>query len=103
MTGFETQISPQAWGCTGTWLYFRLPRRNLPTSVGMYRKCDHIQHPCNKSPHKRGDVPHHITIMARRFAISPQAWGCTFIRSIMPKKNVNLPTSVGMYRGVAGV
>ena len=30
--------------------------------------------------------------------ISPQAWGCTVYTPLPTTKNINLPTSVGMYR-----
>ena len=93
-----SQISPQAWGCTVVNRLEHICGENLPTSVGMYRcACDGTAMP-GKSPHKRGDVPKLACLFARQRGISPQAWGCTVVDLGRRVYNVNLPTSVGMYR-----
>ena len=91
-------ISPQAWGCTDTAPITLVDGNNLPTSVGMYRRYGRNKVGKEKSPHKRGDVPFVPGIVRLSEAISPQAWGCTLHRCRVNYRDINLPTSVGMYR-----
>ena len=53
-----------------------------------------------ESPHRRGDVPSWYTPIEIFPGISPQAWGCTVMWVIGAKVMWNLPTGVGMYRGL---
>jgi len=73
----DIEISPQTWGCTVMRVRRKMDRSNLPTDVGMYRKGIKIQRLIPESPHRRGDVPPHVTIVTGTTAISPQTWGCT--------------------------
>ena len=97
---FLLAISPQAWGCTvcrGS-----IPRGypNLPTGVGMYRAPTAPGISPIKSPHRRGDVPFCNACLTAQTQISPQAWGCTVAICAPDHPKINLPTGVGMYRGL---
>ena len=92
------KISPQAWGCTGGETMKVRKIGNLPTSVGMYRTDWTTMFWSLQSPHKRGDVPRTYPSKSCCVSISPQAWGCTAIPKMCKLHNLNLPTSVGMYR-----
>ena len=39
-----------------------------------------------------------MMMLCKRWAISPQAWGCTLMMMMLCKRWANLPTGVGMYR-----
>ena len=39
-----------------------------------------------------------MTFYDYKCIISPQAWGCTELRLALGDEEINLPTSVGMYR-----
>ena len=67
----------------------------------MYREYNHYRETTNQSPHKRGDVPKVLSQMKSDLLISPQAWGCTADIAVEGRIYANLPTSVGMYRGLA--
>ena len=74
------------------------PKPNLPTGVGMYRMKWGTSNRCEKSPHRRGDVPSLYSLTPPRHIISPQAWGCTAPCGLNLYGGGNLPTGVGMYR-----
>ena len=92
------QISPQAWGCTGSLTGIWEAATNLPTGVGMYRYGSVAPSQCEKSPHRRGDVPATPSRAPKLKQISPQAWGCTVLSGVIVAGRSNLPTGVGMYR-----
>ena len=94
------EISPQAWGCTAVTSQEDVSQANLPTGVGMYRKPLRSLASAGESPHRRGDVPQGYSIRKVADLISPQAWGCTDIYSTVRMSETNLPTGVGMYRGL---
>ena len=65
----------------------------------MYRLELAVLPPVDKSPHRRGDVPHEFKQLTEEHAISPQTWGCTVPALAEGVSDFNLPTDVGMYRG----
>ena len=91
-------ISPQAWGCTGTYTTLYVGYVNLPTGVGMYRWLSTFLFNRVESPHRRGDVPLRLRANTGVYPISPQAWGCTIGVPVNHLVRKNLPTGVGMYR-----
>ena len=76
----DSEISPQAWGCTALYGYYHYCHWNLPTSVGMYRTSTFTELASKESPHKREDVPRTSSRALTTNTISPQAWGCTGVK-----------------------
>ena len=91
-------FSPQAWGCT---VYSRshiASSEVFPTGVGVYRILFAPILGLIGFPHRRGGVPGFQYVLFVHILFSPQAWGCTEMRSFgFPRRRV-FPTGVGVYR-----
>ena len=91
-------FSPRPWGCSAPPAADRIPRRLLPTPVGMFRGPRPALARAHPSPHARGDVPAQKGRADEAKAFSPRPWGCS-VRAVQSASGKKLlPTPVGMFR-----
>ena len=91
-------FSPRPWGCSAPAPPRLVPRRLLPTPVGMFRPGPISRAATGSSPHARGDVPERPLWEPKIGDFSPRPWGCSGLDDIVKAMPGLLPTPVGMFR-----
>ena len=94
----EAMRSPRAWGWTAPRPHALAGQAEVPTRVGMDRRCGSSTPATSRGPHARGDGPGEIVLDRDIPARSPRAWGWTGHRRSRLSRDAEVPTRVGMDR-----
>ena len=93
-------MSPPAWGWPGIIHFTFNGIDDVPTRVGMARGFDSALWDWLGCPHPRGDGPTRSTMSMLATWMSPPAWGWPGKCVLILKTFLDVPTRVGMARGV---
>ena len=93
-----TEMSPRAWGWTGSARPEQPGYWDVPTRVGVDRQQRGAAARGVRCPHARGGGPMRLNPLFSLDRMSPRAWGWTERGRPFPQRGVDVPTRVGVDR-----